>query len=358
MTDFMPFQDAWSHQSTSEVPFLLKQNEYMKENRPYEGLRILHNIPLSLETVCKLEPLLHSGAEITVTINNLAHPATMSDALDLLDKAGVIVVDDHENVSGDYDFCLDCGAEFADIIKPKLGVVELTRSGALVYEKRDTSIPVLSIDDSTTKCLETHFGTGDGFLRAFLQLTQEDIRDKKFVIFGFGKVGKGVAHTLSMYTEDVIAIDIDDDALASGERYGVTTLHLGNDRKAVEDAISDAFAVVCATGIKDLISKNFSDKGLFEGKYLSNAGINEFGDMFSDDDVLYSKMWPINFALADPTKMRYLDPSFYAHNMGPEIIMKKKLGPGYHYLPEDIDNAIVSEWQDYYGENISLIIDQ
>ena len=165
LINYKPFSRAWKHQDKSEVPFLLKFKERMQKEKLYKGLKILHNIPLSLETACKVETLLLSGADVTVSDNTLATPATKPETLDILKEAGISVLSEHSDAIDEYDFCLDCGAEFVDIVKPKKGIVELTRTGALVYSRRDLRVPVLSVDDSKLKSLETFFGTGDGFVR-------------------------------------------------------------------------------------------------------------------------------------------------------------------------------------------------
>jgi len=352
--NYKPFRRAWKHQDKSEVPFLLELRKRMKKEKPYKGLKILHNVPISLETACKVETLLLSGADVTIADNSLA-PATKFKTLHILKEAGISVLSKHKDVVDDYDFCLDCGAEFVDIIKPRKGIVELTRTGALIYSKRNLKIPVLSVDDSKLKSLETFFGTGDGFIRSFLMLTNEDIKNKNFVIFGFGKVGKGVVHFLKPYTKNITVIDIDPKALMSAKKLNLQAINLKEEQK-VKKAIKNSFAIASATGVKHVISKSFKlkDKRIFKGKYLANIGIDEFGDMFADDEILYHKKWPINFALPDPTKMRYLDPSFYAHNIGPEIILSRKLQAGYHIFPDDIDNEILKQWQKHHKEDISL----
>jgi adenosylhomocysteinase len=350
--DFIPFQEAWGHQAMTEVPFLWNFTKRMEKEKLYKDLKILHNIPLSLETVCKLESLFKAGAKVTVTVNNLAQPATQSQAIDILTRAGISVVFEHKKVSGEYDFCLDCGAEFIDIITPKKGIVELTRSGALVYADRKLNVPVVSVDDSKIKNLETYFGTSEAFLRAFLMLTNEDIKKKKFIIFGFGKVGKGIVNVLKPHTDNIVVIDISQQALDDANNIGVKAYNLTKERQAVEKEIVDSFAVLAATGIKHVISKNFNNKEIFRNKYLANIGIDEFGALFEDGDILYDKKWPINFSLPNPTQMRYLDPSFYAHNIAIEIIISRKLKAGYYTLPADIDDQILARWQEYHKEEV------
>ncbi len=60
--------------------------------------------------------------------------------------------------------------------------------------------PVISIDDCQIKNLEAILGTGEAFVRAFQELTGEDISDKEFLVIGYGKVGQGIAKALKKYT--------------------------------------------------------------------------------------------------------------------------------------------------------------
>lgn len=82
---------------------------------------------------------------------------------------------------------------------------------------------------------------------------------------------------------------------------------------------------------------------------------DEFGHLFNDGDVLNEKQ-PINFATAHPTQMRYLDPSFYLHNLGIQIIVDRQLSPGYHITPQDVDHDILEKWSRFYNEDLQPML--
>jgi len=127
-----------------------------------------------------------------------------------------------------------------------------------------------------------------------------------------------------------------------------------SDRKGVENAVRASFAVVTATGVASVISDNL-DRDLFAGKVLANIGAeDEFGEHFDESEVLFGK-FPINFSLPDPTKMRYLDPIMYAHNLGPALISELALPPGFHTFPEKVDQQILQQWVREYQEDISVL---
>lgn len=351
MLNLKPFDIARKRLLLSEIPFLLKQREHAYLNKPYKGLRVIQNTPLSMESICKLEPLVLGGADVTVTINKAIHPSSQTEAIKLVHAIGLRFTPDH-TFDGPYDFGLDCGAELAQSIIPKQGIVEITQTGSEIYKKLDLPIPVISVDDSLLKLLETFFGTGDGCVRALQQLAQTDLKKKHYVLFGYGKVGQGVLHSLAKQDVTATVVDIDPDALRKARINGYQALHITKDHAQIEKEIVSAFAIITATGVPNVISSHFG-KHLFTGKILANIGVeDEFGQLFNTHEVLFGKQ-PINFSLEAPTKMRYLDPIFYAHNYGIEHILNHKLAPGYHPFPHEIDTAIVTEWESLFGEDIS-----
>ena len=89
------------------------------------------------------------------------------------------------------DLVLDCAGPFA-VLHPKIGFVELTRSGVHYYKNAEK--PVYVADSGIVKRIETSLGTGDGYFRALEKLGfGGDFEGKKFLVFGSGKVGSGIA---------------------------------------------------------------------------------------------------------------------------------------------------------------------
>lgn len=134
--------------------------------------------------------------------------------------------------------------------------------------------------------------------------------------------------------------------------YFQKTLTISTKPLRIITIISFKPIIASYTGVKNLISTCFN-KRLFEGKILANMGMkDEFGPLFKSEEVLFNKV-PINFSLVEPTKMRYLDPIFYAHNYGVEHILSNKLPAGYHSFPKEVDDAIVDEWETIFEEDVS-----
>ncbi len=333
-----------------EMPFLNKQLQRMLINKPYKGLTILHNTPFTKETILKLEILYVGGANLTVTSPSFMEVNT--DLVQAFIKAGGRWKQLNEITNETFDFHLDCAAELMDRNPPKIGTVEITGTGTNKYESIKTNYPIISVDKSKIKNLEGVLGTGEAFVRAFETLSNEDISDKKFMVFGYGKVGKGIAHYLKLKTKNILVIDkipqnVEKAKLAGFESY------LSDNKSKIENLASEMFAIVTATGIKDVISNNFNSD-YFKGSYLVNmGGEDEFGFSFKTEDVMCEKR-PINFFIEKPTLMRYLDPVFYAHNLGIDLLLYANLSNELHSFPKFISEEVVNDWVSIFNENINI----
>lgn len=320
------------------------QNEYMQQTQPLRGLKIIHNIPLTLSTLTKIEPLLRSGAEVTLTVSPTL--PKHQEALDLYCQAGGHYVPYHE-ITDDYDIAFDCCAELMDVITPRLGAIELTQTGSKKYANAQLSYPVISIDDSQIKKIETFFGTGDGFVRGFHKLTKVGLHQKRVVVFGAGNVGSGIIRCLQQFTPHLTVIEANQSKLDQLAHDGIEALHI-EDRGHVLKSMNAADIVVTASGVKHLMSNYFTEQEL-TAPFLANMGAeDEWGPNFSKERILYHKV-PVNFSLEQPTQMVFLDPAFYAHNIAYEQFLDKNLAPGFYAFDAKKDLEILSLWiQNYY----------
>lgn len=352
---FDAFEQAHRKHSAKQMPFLNELNEAAIKHRPYQGLKILHNIPLTVEAVLKIEPLLLGGAEVTVSCIQALAPEP--EALAILKAAGVTVQLNHD-FTDDYDVCLDCCAELMHL-NPKLGTVELTQTGSELYKKNQhLTYPVISVDDSKLKYLETVFGTGDGFLRALLSHVKEEIYNREFLVFGYGKVGQGITRALLKYTDLITVVDPSEKAKKIAERKGLKILD-STSKPGVREALKEVYCVITATGVKHLLSDYYQLAKADCGQaYLINMGAeDEYGENFQASDVLYEKK-PFNFSVEMPTLMKYLDPVFYAHNRAIDFLKSGNLSPGYYPLPVSFSEKVLDRWtffhQEYlFDENIN-----
>lgn len=347
MINFNAFESARKRYTKNCMPFLYELRNLAQDKKMYHGLKILHNIPLTIEAVLKIEILLLGGAEVTASCISSLSPSL--DAIDILKSANVEVQIEHD-FKKTYDFHLDCCGELLNISPPEIGAVELTQTGSALYKKANCFYPIISVDDSLLKLLETMLGTGDGFLRALMYKFGHDIYDKKFILFGFGKVGRGIAHSLMKFTDKIVAIDRNEESMEVAFKCGINYIDSTN-REIIAKELRDSSFIVCATGIKNLMTDFYSfNKFDFNKAILINMGAyDEYGDNFRENEVLFEKK-PFNFSISEPTTMKYLDPIFYAHNLGIELILSKKIGRGYNAFPNDLAREILKKWSIIYQE--------
>jgi adenosylhomocysteinase len=329
------------------MPFLRRAKRRAVLRQPYAGLKVLHNVPLTGETVHKIEVLAAGGADLVVTSPSFvkADPAS----IETLEAAGIEFRSKYD-FTEEFDVVLDCGGELQPLVTPRLGVCELTGTGSQRYRAAAPAYPVIAVDECRVKDLEALLGTGRGFVHAFQQLVDQPIDGKPFLIFGYGKVGRGIVRALAPHTKVIGVVDADPDAVAAATSAGCEAMHAAECGR-VEDWARQAFAVVTATGVAGVVSASY-DAGAFLGAHLANmGGEDEFGSAFARQDVLYGKR-PINFAASDPGSMRYLDPVFYAHNLGIDLLLFARLRPGVQPFPDFLASEIVDDWQRMFGERL------
>jgi adenosylhomocysteinase len=341
------FPEILARFAADDMPFLRRARRRALRTRPYAGLAVLHNVPLTAETMCKIEVLVAGGADLVVTSPSFTEADPRSVAA--LAAAGVEFRTEYR-FSEEFDVVLDCGGELQPLVTPRLGTCELTRTGTLRYRAANPAYPVIAVDESRVKNLESLLGTGRAFVHAFRRLVDEPIDGKPFLVFGYGKVGKGVVRALAPHTDRIGVVDTDPGAVDAARLAGCDAMH-ATEADRVEAWAGQAFAVVTATGVPGIVSSGY-DAGPFRGAHLANmGGEDEFGEAFTTGDVLYGKR-PVNFAHSDPHAMRYLDPVFHAHNLGIDLLACAQPGPGVTPFPAFLADEIVDAWQRVSGERL------
>lgn len=330
---------------------MLKKSIGELSNPPdkYKGITILNNTPMDFVTIVKALVLTKSGADVTLTISD--DLPRDEKAIQYLKENNINYLMPHELKGRKFDIVLDCNAGMQGIVTATKGIAELTGSGK--YKYNHVKVPVVNVDDSETKKLETFYGTADGFIRGFLQetrLDEKDIMDKIFIVYGYGKVGKGIVYGLNLLNAKVIIVDVDEDILENANKDTQIQMAInGNNAEAVKKAFKEAFCIVTTTGREGVVSKYFNRSDISKSTYLVNMGVeDEFGDKFLSEDVLYSKK-PINFVLKRPTLSKFLDPIFYAHNKVVDILLDDQysleLKNGLNPFPHNLDMRILEDWK-------------
>ncbi|MHC9511147.1 Rossmann-fold NAD(P)-binding domain-containing protein [Kangiella sp. M94] len=344
------FDDLFAHYPPDVAPFMHQMLADYQATQPYKGFTIVHNVPLTQTTLLKIACLKAAGADLAVT-----NPSFMNedrDAIQVLANEQVSYVP-LESVKGEFDFLLDCGAELVDNCYAHKGIVELTRTGAMRYQQhKEFHVPIVSVDDTRLKCLETCLGTGEGVYRAITEIANVDLTNKNILIFGFGKVGIGIAYYFSKITPNIIIAEADSSRLQLIKQRGYQSID-AKQVQLVEHAAEGSDLIITATGLKDIISDNYHS-GAFKDKLLANAGAeDEFGFGFDASEVLADKK-PVNFILKEPTLIEFLDPIFYAHNIAIDDALNNTQ-TGFRALDKKTDEAIVNLWAKHHGWTVEQL---
>lgn len=287
-----------------------------KNTLPLFKQKILINCHLTKATLLIVELFLFSGAEVKVTCTDdlVCHEPIK----EIINDLGIYLLPDELSLvayKNYFDVILDCGAYLANSLVPRKGFVELTHVENSRYQT--TNCPVISVDNSFIKRLETSFGTGDGFVRAIKELslkTSSDYRLKTYLIFGYGKVGEGICaclHRALVPKDRIIVVEANEENRIAAKNKGFRAYSISQDEQTIKQLLQDSIScAVTATGIKGSISQYFSPLDFSNVEYLCNMGTyDEWGDDFAEDFILHKKR-PLNFMLDYPTKILYLDPIF------------------------------------------------
>jgi len=331
-----------------EAPFLMKQvEEYRRAD--LHGYQIVNNTPLTISAIVKMMPFIKNGFKLKTTTPTFL--GRDPEAIRLVQEMGYEFDLGKERFDG-ADMVLDCCGEMSENSTVK-AVAELTKTGADIYRRRELRKPVLSVDDSRVKALETYYGTGDGFIRAFKEFISPNVSRARFLVFGFGKVGKGIVRGLLEAGATCAVVDEREAALRSvtgQEAKKVLSSEIGTISALLKD---HDFLITCTGKDHFLSDTPWADEIRRSKVRLINMGAaDEFGPRFSEGDVENGKK-PINFKLKRPTLLKYLDPVFYAHNSVVALYHDKKLAPGLQALPKELDDRLVAEWHAHWGVDIS-----
>ena len=303
----------------NEYPALKKQMESWMNEKPLQGIRILDGTPVFTNTLFKYASLLAAGADLTVGYGDQI--PYDPEVIKLLKEIGIPCLKGQKG-SQIFDIILDCNAAHSSM-NPVYGFAELTRSGA--YRFSGTEDPVIMVDDSRIKAIETCLGTGESFLRGMRHFGFHDLSGKKILVFGCGKVGRGIVFYAGSAGADVVAIDY---PAAVISHIGGRLLNCSK-REDVLQELSSAWCVVSATGKASALADDDFYRILNNGEQIIvNMGVeDEWGDGIPEERVLNRKQ-PLNFVLPEPTLMKYIAPTMALHNHAALELLSSPRIPG------------------------------
>jgi adenosylhomocysteinase len=136
---------------------------------------------------------------------------------------------------------------------------------------------------------------------------------------------------------DVTLIDSDPHAYPPAD----CTLVPADDEAAARARLASAWCVVSATGVRGALDP-WAEFLIRSDAVLANLGADdEFGPHMPPDRVLNDKA-PVNFALAEPTRLRYLDATFALHNACALTLLEGGQHVGLNRPPRAVEDEILT----------------
>ncbi|MHB1243075.1 MAG: adenosylhomocysteinase [Gaiellaceae bacterium] len=365
-----------------QMPVLAAIRERFEAEQPLAGYRIAACLHVTTETANLMRTLQAGGADVVLCASN---PLSTQDdvAAALVDEYGIstfaIKGEDNDSyyqhieaaVDHKPHITMDDGADVIGVLhsarREQLGDViagtEETTTGVIRLKalERDGKLgfPVIAVNEARTKHLfDNRYGTGQSTIDGIIRATNVLIAGKRFVVAGYGWVGRGVAMRAKGLGAHVIVTEVDPMPALEAAMDGFEVLSM---EKAA--AIGDVFCT--ATGDKNVIARSHMEL-MKDGAILCNTGhfnveieisalrelaaesreAREFVEEFTLADgrrlYLLGEGRLINLAAAEGHPAIVMDMSFANQALSAEYVVQNaaSLEKKVYVVPKDIDDEI------------------
>ncbi len=365
-----------------QMPVLAAIRERFDSERPLSGYRISACLHVTTETANLMRTLKAGGADVVLCASN---PLSTQDdvAAALVEEYGISVFaikgEDNDTYYAHIEaavdhkphITMDDGADVISVLhsarREQLGDViagtEETTTGVIRLKalERDGKLgfPVVAVNEARTKHLfDNRYGTGQSTIDGIIRATNVLIAGKRFVVAGYGWVGRGVAMRAKGLGAHVIVTEVDPMPALEAAMEGFEVLSM---EKAAE--IGDIFCT--ATGNKSVISAKHMER-MKDGAILCNTGhfnveieigalrslasevrdAREFVEEFTLADgrrlYLLGDGRLINLAAAEGHPAIVMDMSFANQALSAEHVAKhhESLSNQVYVVPEEIDREV------------------
>jgi len=365
-----------------QMPVLAAIRERFEAEQPLAGYRIAACLHVTTETANLMRTLQAGGGDVVLCASN---PLSTQDdvAAALVDEYGIstfaIKGEDNDSyyqhieaaVDHKPHITMDDGADVIGVLhsarREQLGDViagtEETTTGVIRLKalERDGKLgfPVIAVNEARTKHLfDNRYGTGQSTIDGIIRATNVLIAGKRFVVAGYGWVGRGVAMRAKGLGAHVIVTEVDPMPALEAAMDGFEVLSM---EKAA--AIGDIFCT--ATGDKNVIARSHMEL-MKDGAILCNTGhfnveieisalrelaaesreAREFVEEFTLSDgrrlYLLGEGRLINLAAAEGHPAIVMDMSFANQALSAEYVVQNaaSLEKKVYVVPKDIDDEI------------------
>jgi adenosylhomocysteinase len=365
-----------------QMPVLAAIRDRFESEQPLAGYRVSACLHVTTETANLMRTLTAGGADVVLCASN---PLSTQDdaAAALVEEYGVSVFaikgEDNDTYYGHIEaavdhkphLTMDDGADVIGVLhshrREQLGDIiagtEETTTGVIRLKalERDGALgfPVIAVNEAKTKHLfDNRYGTGQSTIDGIVRATNVLLAGRKFVIGGYGWVGRGVALRARGMGAQVIVTEVDPMRALEAVMDGYEVLPMA---KAAE--IGDIF--VTATGDKGVITGAHMER-MKDGAILANTGhfnveieipalrslasetrqAREYVEEFKLEDgrrlFLVADGRLVNLAAAEGHPAQVMDMSFANQALASEFAVQNagSLERKVYPVPEEIDKEI------------------
>jgi adenosylhomocysteinase len=271
-----------------QMPVLAAIHERFEREQPLSGYRVSACLHVTTETANLMRALKAGGADIVLCASN---PLSTQDdvAAALVEEYDISVFaikgedDDtyysHIEAAVDHKphFTMDDGADVIGVLhshrREQLGDIiagtEETTTGVIRLKALEAEgklgFPIIAVNEAQTKHMfDNRYGTGQSTIDGIIRATNVLLAGKRFVVAGYGWVGRGVASRARGMGALVIVTEVDPMRALEASMDGFEVLTMS---KAA--AIGDIFCT--ATGDKNVITREHFEL-MKDGAILANTG--------------------------------------------------------------------------------------
>ena len=366
----------------NQMPVLATIRERFAKEKPLKGERLSACLHVTTETANLAIALKDGGAQVALCASN---PLSTQDdvAAALVKNHGIPVFaikgEDNKTYYRHLEQALahkptmtmDDGADLVsmvlkdrrELIPGIHGGTEETTTGVIRLKSMEKDgvlgYPIVAVNDADTKHLfDNRYGTGQSTLDGIVRATNVLLAGARFVVCGYGWVGRGVASRARGAGARVIITEVDPtraleavmdgfevmamaEAAKVGQIFVTVTGNKGIIRKEHFQAMADG-AIVCNSGHFNVELDIPGLESLSKGKREVRPFVDEYKLRNGRRVFLLGEGRLINLASAEGHPASVMDMSFANQALSAEFLVKKagRLEKKVYRVPEEIDREI------------------
>jgi adenosylhomocysteinase len=366
----------------NQMPVVASILERFRKERPLKGQRVAACLHVTSETANLMIALKEGGADVALCASNpLSTQDDVAASLVKHHKIPTFAIKGEDNktyykhltaaLAHKPSMTMDDGADLVtmvlkerrDLIPGVVGGTEETTTGVIRLKSMEQEgvlgYPIVAVNDADTKHLfDNRYGTGQSTLDGIVRATNILLAGSRFVVCGYGWVGRGVALRARGAGARVIVTEVDPtraleavmdgfevmpmaEAARVGQVFVTVTGNKGILRKEHFQAMPDG-ALICNSGHFNVEIDIPALKALSRSQRSVKPFVDEY--LLRDGRKLYllGEGRLINLASAEGHPASVMDMSFANQALSAEYIARKgrKLEKKVHRVPLEIDREI------------------